>query len=154
MRLTVDLRELDNLRITLQQAKAQYPKSVVGAALKDAANPMLIAAKQEAPVGKKLRYKARNVANNGSYDRGGATRRDLRLKVITYKGGSIGVLIGVSKKKGKVGWRTPFVTLGSKNNRKNDFLTRAFDRTFELVANRLGKSLGVKFEAYVKRRTK
>lgn len=151
MKLTVDLRELDQLAITLRDARSIYPKSVVSAALKEAAKPMLVAAKQEAPVGNRRRY-ASNSNTSGSMDRGGATRRDIRLKAVTFKGGSVGVLVGVSKKRGRVGWRTQFITRGTKFMRRNDFLERAFNRTFDLVRGRLENSLGQKFEAYIRRR--
>ena len=136
MRLDIDARDLDRFRLTLRDAAKQYPKSVVSAALKDAAKPMLTAARQEVPVRK------------------GATRRDLRLKSVRLRGGDVAVLIGVSKKKGKSGWRTHFITRGSAHNRKDDFLGRAYDRTIGVVVESLGNSLGKKIEAYFKRRTK
>lgn len=126
--ITVNTDEVKKLERGLSQYQSILPKSVAASALKKATRPMVKMAKAEAPVGK-----SKNVLGGNS--RGGATRRDTRVKVVPVESGEIArLIIGVSKKRDKVGWRTHFITRGftdrgGKRHAANDFLKRAYEAT-------------------------
>lgn len=144
MDVTINTSMLTQLNNDLKTVGRSLDRSVVGPALVDAAKPLLIAAEQEAPIGKIPRYKSTLVSRGkskgqtrritGSFARGGATRRDVRLRSVDGNGAEVArVLVGVSKKSGKVGWRTQFL-------RKN-FIRLAYNRTVDVVELRLMNSL-------------
>lgn len=147
--MTVDARELMQLNAGFQKYQNAIPTSVAKKALREAAQPMLRSAKNLAPIGRVVDYKAGRLDQS----RGGATRRDLRLLFVKEEGEEIArVLIGVSQKSGKVGWRTHFITRGFKDrggsfHRGRDFLEQAHDYTFDIVQNSFYKLL---FEGFVK----
>jgi hypothetical protein len=81
------------------------------------AQPFLKEMRRTVPVskgGQRISLKHRKNHSANEYRRGGATKGDLRIKQITEKGNLYGAekLVGVSKKKGKVGWRTHFIIQG------------------------------------------
>jgi HK97 gp10 family phage protein len=142
--ITVQLDDLRQLALRFDTSVPRLGKQVIQNALRDAAKPLLIAAKQEVPVGKSVKYLGvhagkykshlTNRYGQNSYDRGGATRRDMRLKIGKPTGSSVAlVLVGVSKRKGAVGWRTHFIEYGTKRKSANPFLRRAQNRTMFLV---------------------
>lgn len=148
--IRVDTSEIVKLAKAMEKYSRIFPKEKANAALRKAVRPMLAAAQIEAPVSfdgqtrVSLKHRKKGNAVN-SYRQGGATRKDLRVKSVQAEGDELGrVLIGVSKKRGKVGWRTPFITKGTKERKTkkgkrtgrvspNNFLQRAFDRTFPSV---------------------
>lgn len=82
------------------------------------AKPFLDEMKRTVPTSKgyqrvSLKHR-KNIYANDYRRGGGATKNDLRIKQITDKGSLYEAekLVGVSKKKGKVGWRTHFIIQG------------------------------------------
>lgn len=148
--ITLDATELMKLNSGFERYGHILPKSVVNKALKDAAQPMLRSARSLSPVGSKIAYTTKGGTDQ---DRGGATRRDVRLRIVKSEGEEISrLLIGVSQKSGKVGWRTHFITTGYTDpsggwHRGRDFLNEAYDNTIEIVRNSFYKTL---FEGVVK----
>lgn len=130
------------------------PTAKVNSALRRVTKPMLRRTQAEVPVAhagrehNPLRAGQRAVkrGSNPNYlRRGGATRRDLRIKAVKPEPSEIGrVLVGVNKKSGHVGWRTIFITRGTKirRNKKgqnrgkmspDNFLQRSYDSTIDGV---------------------
>ncbi len=138
--ITLDAKELMKLNEGFKKYGAAIPQSVAKKALRDAAQPMLTATRNNAPVGGVINY-------SGTSHRGGATRRDVRMMFAKIEGEEIArVLIGVSMKSGKVGWRTHFITKGYTDrggsfHRGKDFLTEAYDNTIGIVQDNFYKTL-------------
>lgn len=145
MNPTIDSRTLDKLDKLMAQAGRVLDARVMGKALKEAAEPVLTATRREAPVG---RYKdvggefvsLRATTKRNDYRRGGATRNDLRIKSVAGVGEEIArTLVGVSKKSGKVGWRTHFITRPTKHKpTANDFLGRGYRQGYPVMIKQLG----------------
>lgn len=135
--ISIDARELQQLDRGMSRYRNAVPKSVSNGALRKALRPMFRAAQAEVPVGKgseRISLKRRGATAN-DYRRGGSTKRDLRIKAVRAEGDEITRLIlGVSKKRGKVGWRTHFITGGTERMGRNDFLQRAYDQTIAEVS--------------------
>lgn len=104
------------------------PKSVSNGALRKALRPMFRAARREVPV------------------RSGSTRRDLRIKIVKPESEEISrALVGVSQKGDKVGWKTHFITGGTRRMPRNDFLQRAYDQTIAEVSTIYSRELYDRF---------
>jgi len=149
--IDIDVSELVALEKGLARYESVLPRSVAGSALRTAAKPMYQAARAGVPVGKK------GNVQTGALARGGATRRDMRMKIVsgTQHGEVARVLIGVSKKTGKVGWRTHFITRGftdrsGKKHGPNDFLKVAFDATIITVQSTFGKLMALSFQKWAR----
>lgn len=126
MLVRIDTREIDELSVVMARSAAVLDRQVIKAHLRTALRPMLKAAKAKAPVsGKQYKNKRGDVVgaerislryrknlNPNDYRRGGATKRDLRIKVVDDRENRADVmgLVGVDKRRGKVGWRTHFIT--------------------------------------------
>lgn len=105
------------------------------------AKPFLNEMKRTVPVSKvyqrvSLRHRHSGFANDFRRG-GGATKQDIRIRSITDRQSLYGAekLVGVSKKKGKVGWRTHFIILGvAGHNRASagprDFIGNAYRSQF------------------------
>jgi hypothetical protein len=150
IQVKMDTSGVSKLEKAMGRYSKIFPNDKANSVFRRAVRPMLAATKVEAPVsmGGRMRISLRH-RNKGSvvnaYAQGGATRRDLRIKTVPAKGDELGrVLVGVSKAGGKVGWRTHFITRGTKERRKrsgastgrmtpNNFLQRSFDRTISGV---------------------
>ncbi|RIV20327.1 hypothetical protein DYU11_19950 [Fibrisoma montanum] len=143
MNVTVDTTQLERLDGRLTRAgRFVSDRQVVGRALKKAGEPVLNRLRVNTPVGPgneriSLRRSTRRGYSSNAYRQGGATRRDARLKVVAGKGNEVArLLAGIDKRRGKVGWRTPFTTRGTRDRytktprryvgrvRANDFLGR------------------------------
>lgn len=138
MQITLNDSELRDLDRRVAESGGAFTPRNVDQILAKAARPVLVVLRTNTPVGKgKMKSKSRtnkNGTGDSTYDRGGATRRDTRIKVIKGAGGEVSaVLIGVSKRRGKVGWRTHFITRGTKRNRRNDFISRTESQTAGVV---------------------
>jgi hypothetical protein len=136
------------------------PTQRANSVLRKAVKPMLEKAQSEVPVshagGERISLSKRGATAN-SYRRGGATRRDLRIKAVSPKANEVGrVLVGVSKRADKVGWRTIFITAGTKNRqtksganrgrvRANNFLQRAYNGTIDGVRADFQKQYRIAF---------
>lgn len=139
--ITLDAKELMKLNEGFKKYGAAIPPTVARSALREAARPMLTATRNLAPVGSKVS------GEKGGYNRGGATRRDVRMMFSKVEGEEVArVFIGVSMKTGKVGWRTHFITKGWTDrsgtfHRGKDFLTEAYDNTIGVVQDNFYKTL-------------
>lgn len=135
--IEIDISELKRLESGFAKYQSVLPKRVEQSALRRSVRPIYIAAREEVPVG-------RVVSDGGKkgpdYRRGGATRRDMRIKSRRATGGATSaVWIGPSFGPGKVGWRNHFITRGVKlagrgrnvNIPANDYLKRAYNRKIE-----------------------
>lgn len=156
MEISYDLTSLRNLEANLMRLPFQLQERTMQAALSEAARPMKTRMVQEAPRGKgNLRVSlSRRRGRSNDYRRGGATRQDIRIRAVRDKVGEAKVIVGVSKKSGKVGWRTHFITKGIAGKRRirpNDFLTRAFNQTIAQVTASLGQTIEKKVLAAMKR---
>jgi hypothetical protein len=146
----LDANDIRTLAVDLAKAGRALDKQTSGQIMREAAQPMLTATRQEVPVGRIPFFKSAAINRGrlkgspgdytGTYARGGATRRDLRLKVVDGIGDETArVLIGVDKRSGYVGWRTHFITRATaKDPSVNDFLSRAEGRTIDVVISRIG----------------
>jgi hypothetical protein len=149
-KVTVDTKDLKHFEESLSRYGQVMPTATTNRILSKATKVMLNAARIQAPVSKggrtRISLKHRSAGKNaGAYAQGGATRRDLRIKVVPPGAGESGrVLVGVSKRSSKVGWRTKFITHGTKDRKTkkgvsrgrvkaNNFLQRAYDLTFPTV---------------------
>ena len=147
--MTVDAKELMQLNQGFEKYRNAIPPTVAKKALREAAQPMLRSARSLAPVGRVIDYKRDRIDQS----RGGATRRDMRMMFVKEEGEEIArVIIGVSQKSGKVGWRTHFITKGYTDrgggfHRGKDFLGEAHEHTIDIVQNNFYKLL---FEGFVK----
>lgn len=160
LRVKADFSEAQQLAITLDRAGLIYPKGFVSGALREAVTPMLRVARQEVPVGKngaeRVSLHYGRTSSSNVYRRGGATKRDLRIRIVYNSQNNPVALIGVSKKAGKVGWRTHFITRpvrgggkgGNINLPGNDFLKRSYDRTFPGIVKQLGGVLIKRAEVF------
>lgn len=144
MRATVDVSELRQLDRDLQRAGRAFDERAQGQALRLAGRPMLKQARIEVPVGKRKRTGkgrlARDGAGDGTYDRGGATKRDLRLKIVKNTLGQPTLIVGVDKRRGHTGWRTKFTTRGTSHNSANDFLGRTESKRINVVISSFGQA--------------
>ena len=109
MQFTIDDSAIRDIERQLATVGKAFTPAVLGQIMTRAAQPMLTAVQDEAPV------------------RTGATVRDARIRVVpaAASGESIRVLIGISKRRGKVGYRTRFRTQGTRFQSADDFLSRA-----------------------------
>lgn len=144
MNLTFDGSELRKLSRQLAATGKEFGKPQMKKALKGALKPLLDAARQYVPVGSRLNRSTATFTRrsgktvwDGTYDRGGATRRDLRIRIVEGEGAEvIRGLVGVSKARGRSGFRAHLITRSTANRRTqkganrgstraNDFLARA-----------------------------
>ncbi len=131
---------------------------VLGGALVGASKPAVRSVQQEAPVGQDGYERvslSRGRGRRNDYRRGGATRRDVRAKAVDGVGQEeVRVLIGVSQKRGKVGWRTHFITFGTIRMRANAFIDRGVNRVIGEVKNNFMNSLNGVVQRILKRARK
>ncbi|MCF0060122.1 hypothetical protein MUK70_12800 [Dyadobacter chenwenxiniae] len=147
IQVKIDTQEVDKLGKAMSRYAGIFPQNKANSVLRKAVRPMLTAAWIEVPVSKGSERVSLSGARraikkgyNANYLRqGGATRRDLRIKTVAPKGDELGrILVGVSKSRNKVGWRTHFITRGFKDrggnpHGPNNFLQRAYDQTISMV---------------------
>lgn len=146
--IKIDASEMEVLSRGLDRYKTIFPKANSTQALKRAARPMLRSAQRLAPTGRRVSRSGWGSKTGSQYTRGGATIRDLRIKVDPVKREDVSrVMVGVSRAKGKVGWRTNLITRGftdrgGRFHRPNNFLQAAYDYTIDIVrANYSGELL-------------
>ncbi len=144
MRTQLIQEGMGELLVILQNLPQAVSDEAVAAQLKRAAEPMREQMVQEAPAGK---YKAEgehialrhgNSHFSGSYRKGGSTKRDVRTKIVKDENGTVKVLVGVSKGRDKVGWRTHFIVggvAGTARIAKDPFLDRAHDKKIAETEN-------------------
>lgn len=165
MKITVDASELKKLETAMGRYALIMPTQKANSALKKSSQPMFRAAQSEVPVSKggkeRISLRKRGV-NANAYRQGGATRRDLRVKMVKPEAGeSARVLVGVSKRSSKVGWRTPFIVHGTKTRRTkkgynrgstkaNNFLGRSFNKTIDFVRSDFQKAYRESFVAWAR----
>ena len=167
MKIVIDTTDIDKLARAMSRYGGIMPTSKANQALRKAARPMLLKARQEVPVWKGDRERislaaGRAAIGRGSdpnyYRKGGATKRDLRVMAVAPRFFEIArVLVGVSKRKGKVGWRTHFIEQGTQSRytkkgrmyrgaiRANPFLQRSFDQTIFSVRKEFSETYKAAF---------
>lgn len=154
MKITIDTRDIDKLTVAMKQYGGIMPVSKVNTALRRSVKPMLRRTQAEVPVYhpgqehiniRKGRAAIKRGSNPNAYRQGGATRRDLRIKSVKPENREIGrILVGVNKSRSHVGWRTKFITQGTKQRKTkrgqnrgrmtpNPFLQRSYDSTISFV---------------------
>lgn len=77
----------------------------------------------------------------GTYERGGALKRSLRIKVVQDKQYERIGLVGSTSKSGRVGWRAHFLEHGTKFMDEKPFAKPAEAQTQALVEERLQRGL-------------
>lgn len=151
MHLNTETADLRDLIVSLNQAGGDFTPQLAGRILIDAAKPLLIAEQQEVPVGDIPQYQSGAVVrgirkgkprtNIGTYARGGALRRSLRLKAVNPEGKEQArVIVGASKRTGQAGWRAHFIINGTQKMPPNNYQDRAYQRTKDVVENRVETS--------------
>jgi|GEM_PF-3224787 len=171
MKVTFDTKDITKLAVAMTRYAKIMPAAKANSVLRKAVKPMYQRARMEVPVsngGKektslsKARNAIRQKSNPNAHRQGGATRRDMRIKVVPAAPGEMGrVLIGVSKKSSKVGWRTHFITMGTKSRKTkrganrgsikaNNFLERAFTTTIEGVRTEVQKRYQEEFVSWAR----
>jgi hypothetical protein len=127
MNLSFDMSEYSKVRRAAKGFATSMDKTALKASMRKALRPMLQHTKITVPIDKRVKKYKRSYlgrarksnARDKGYDRGGATKRDLRIKVGDAKGkmswtSEVAGLVGVSKKRTRVGWRTHLITRGRK----------------------------------------
>jgi HK97 gp10 family phage protein len=169
VRVTIDTTDITKLTEAMKRYGGIMPTTKANQALRKSARPMLLMARAEVPVWQGERERVslatgraaiKRGSNPNNYRKGGATKRDLRLKAVAPKRDEIArVLVGVSKRSGKVGWRTHFIEQGTKprytkNGRRyrgsiraNPFLNRSYTQTIDMVRTDFGAAYR---EAFIK----
>jgi hypothetical protein len=158
MRFTVDTSDMRNLDIQMSRIGRSFDRGALMQTGRRAFNPMVVATRQEAPIGRiKRSATGRTKADqrtDGTHDRGGATRRDIRFRVVNGQGEEVvRFLVGVDGRLGHVGWRTHLIT--RKNVHRltpDDFLARAYGRTIDVSLNRLGTEAQWTIERVLRRK--
>jgi hypothetical protein len=156
MEVTVDFSSVQKLSNAISRYGRIMPTPKATAVLRKSASPMLRRAQSEVPVsmGGRMRTSLKHKTLGAQ---GGATRRDLRIKSVQPNGAELArVIVGVSKRKGKVGWRALFILYGTKVRqtksganrgrvKANNFLLRAYSATFPGVAEDFQREFRVAF---------
>lgn len=171
MRITIDTRDIDKLTEAMGKYSGIMPNSKANSVLRKSVRPMLMKTKAEVPVQtdgqERIRISSARKAIGRNSDpnylrQHGATRRDLRTKAVKAEAGEVGrVIVGVNKRRGKVGWRTPFITRGTGIRRTkrganrgrmtaNDFLQRSYDQTIDFVRQDFLKEYREAFAAWAR----
>lgn len=161
--ITADTKELEKLEKGLTQFNSILPKGVAAVELRKISRPVLQKVKALVPVGKTKSNDGWGKTRGPAYRRGGATRADARIKVVNPNQGEIArVAVGISKAKGKVGWRTGFLTRGTKDRKRrngqstgsiraNNFLQKALDTTVIVVRSDFRELTLRAFERWAKK---
>ena len=103
-----DLLKLQRKLKTLTKSKRGITDAKM---LKEAVKPAYDKMKDLVPVGKRK-------FGQGTYERGGTTKRDIRVRVVVDKAFETKALVGVDGRSGKVGWRAHFQEYGPGNHSK------------------------------------
>lgn len=164
--IRVNTKDLERLADGMGRYSHNIPTPEVNRLLRKSVRPMYRRLQKEVPVSRSAEYinikRVRNKKNANAYRQGGSTRRDLRIKAVQPRGGEIGrVAVGVSRKSGKVGWRTPFITGGTKERftkkgvsrgkmKKDDFLTRSYEAEVQGSADNFSKDFKNHFDTWAK----
>lgn len=120
LKTKLDISGADTEIRALDQVGKGISERAMGGILFTAAKPMELRMKANAPVGPYV-----PTLKGSDYRRGGATRDDVRRKLVFDKPNEATVLVGVSKGYGKVGWRTHFTEYGTKSWRGRPFVERS-----------------------------
>lgn len=147
MRFEVQSKELTELQLRI----SGIPKNIsTRAILRTAVIPTKQLAKQLVPVGEFRPLTKRESSNALEYGRGGRTRGDIRIKMVSDKAGEMKALVGVSKAKNKVGWRSHFIEFGTERMTAKPFLTPAGDATKDTVQRRFSDMVNKRTDELLK----
>ena len=130
MQFTIDDSAIRDIERQLATVGKAFTPTVMNQILVRSAQPLKTAVQNEIPIGSRRRRGLgrlkRDGAGDGTYDRGGISRSQVRIWARPPRNDESGrILIGVSSQKGKVGWRQKFTLRGTKFQRANDYNTRA-----------------------------
>ncbi|GAB3881278.1 hypothetical protein [Spirosoma agri] len=148
MRIQTDSTELYAMDRTLARVGRVFDARLMGKTLKTATQPVLGIARQEVPVGRRTfrsqltrRLRSGKLKRDSTYDKGGATKRSLRILIVPGGPGEVArVLVGASKKRGYAGWRTHWITRPNIHRvGVNDFLARTESRGTPLIEAGIGQ---------------
>lgn len=146
---SVDDSQLRDFDKRLSRVGKVFDKTTTGKILRVALKPTLAATQRLAPVGQTkkksgltYRSKSGKVKRDGTYDRGGATRRSARIRIVEGVGDeTVRGLVGISKSRGKAGWRTHLITRVNAHRRiAIDFLGQAERETQNDVIQNFGRA--------------
>lgn len=155
--IKADTKEIEELAKGLSRYESILPKSVAGQALKKATRPMQQSARRLAPVGDTISADGMGKHKGVRYARGGTTRRDVRFRLEpSYDKAVTKGMVGVSRLKTKVGWRTHFITTGykdrgGKSHRGRNFLQDAYNYTIDFTRENYGKETLLSFRKWAQR---
>lgn len=155
--MTVDAKELAELEKGLRLYDSILPKSVANQALKRATRPMQQSARRLAPVGDTIAPDGMGKHRGVRYARGGTTRRDVRFRLEpSYDRAITKGMVGISRLKTKVGWRTHFITTGYKDrggnrHRGKNFLQDAYNYTIDFTRENYAKETLLSFRKWAQR---
>lgn len=155
--IKIDANDLLKLADGLGTYKSIMPKSVASSALRKSVRPMYNSAQRLAPKGRVVARDGWGKYKGPDYARGGMTRRDVRIKMVPpVADESARAVVGVSKKKGKVGWRTHFITQGftdrgGRFHRGKNFLEDAFEFTIGIVRDNFNREVLLSFQKWARR---
>lgn len=140
LKTKIDLTGSDNYLRALDALGKGISEKVLGEALFKAAKPMEEAMKANAPVG------PFRPSSDPEYRRGGATRDDVRRKIVYDVVNTASVLIGVSKSRGGVGWRAHFIEQGTKKWAGHPFIERSGKQTENMVVSTFEREINQKID--------
>ncbi len=162
--ITIDTKELNKLERGLKQYASILPKNVAAAELRRTVKPLLAKVKATAPVGETVTASGWGNHTGPANRRGGATRQDARIKTVNPESSEVArVAVGISRAKGKVGWRTGFIAWGTKERRKkngqrtgriargSNFLKKALDSTILIVRSDFREITLMAFQKWAKK---
>jgi HK97 gp10 family phage protein len=137
--LTVNLNELFTLGEKMIQLRNDVSFKENQQAVRFAVAPVLKSMRSLAPVGK---VKYNSIKKGPIYSRGGSTKRDLRIKNVASKNGNeANIIVGVSKARMAVGWRTHFLIHGTKRMAKNSFMEKATAENLAVIPVRYERKM-------------
>ncbi len=112
MRVKLSKEGFEELENKLNRLPNNVSVKAIQDGMKKAVEPLKQKMTQIVPVGNGGAERVSRKKRDNAYRRGGATRRDLRILTVQDDPSEFKTLIGVSKLRGKVGWRTHFIVSG------------------------------------------
>lgn len=168
------MKEYSRVKRAAKGFKTSMDKTALKVSMRKALRPMLQYSKVIVPVDKRVERHRRSYLGidrktkqrDMGYDRGGATKRDLRIKAVdaggkmAYTNEVVG-LVGVSQKRRHVGWRTKWITRGRKAGKDRigrdfsaieprDFLADAYQAKKGQLHESISKDVLKKTERFAK----
>ena len=125
----VEIKGFELLQSKIKQLPDKLKKREVNKILMQVANPSLKAAKQLAPVSKKVHIQKRKNQTFGTYITPGTGKKSIAKKAMTRSKNAM-VTISPRSRKSADGWYLrQFVIPGTKKIKSNNFMDRAYEQT-------------------------